>query len=215
MTSDQNDQNAEVIELPLTPQDEADLEALHGEEPIEIPAPSFHPILQVWKEVLSNSEAERVLRIEADWAVRVCGTYAEMTFAKIERFRTLYFDLIDEMRAVLHYEIESDEDCMKPATPAEDLEHNIHHYKNVLRDWQLTLLQHQLDWRPTHDDAAEILAAIGEAQRMFFGAGGEGGLMSHLQFIGFGEVWSETDHEDLQQAILEFRQTYDGEGDDE
>jgi hypothetical protein len=148
----------------------------------EANAPTYHAILEVWREVLKPAQTERTKRISPQWANRICTTYREINFADMLEFRERYFDKIEELLGILLTEIETDDESLNVTSPEEDVEHNAHHYLNVLTNWQKAFLQWELDWRPDYEDAAVELGAISEVHRMFFDQNGLTALLDQIKF---------------------------------
>ena len=179
--------------LELTDQDVADLQAL-GVSADDLP--NFHPILEVWREVLKPIDSERAERVTPGFAQRICSTYRGIEFADMEAYRDRYFDKLETMRARLLEEIESDEDCLKPSTPAEDVEHNSGHYRSLIFDWNLQILEWEMAWECTAPDAAIELAALSEVQKQFFS---NIGLVEYLDKISF--QFTDADRQALAEAL--------------
>lgn len=204
MTS--NDEYTEHIEtaddVVLTEKDQADLDKLLAGANEE--EPEYHTVLRAWQEILKEENfTASSQEITARWATEVCGKYVGVTFADMPSHRDLYFDLIREMRAIVEAEIESDEDCLTHKSLEEDSLENREHYLNILMQWQLSFLEHELNWDCTAADAATRLSSLAEAHGMFFGATG---LTGHLEAIRL--EFTEADQEDLAIALQEFRETY-------
>lgn len=184
-----------VIEF--SDQDKADLEALgipEGE------VPTFHPVLEVWREVLKPAAAEGTKKVTPQWASRMVSTYARLDYADMEDVRDRYFGKLAELSHILDLEIASDENCLSYSTPEEDAEHNSLHYKQLLIDWQRQFLQWELDWACTEESAVAELAAISEAHKMFFS---ETGITAYLDNIKF--QFTEADSNDLAEALNDLR----------
>jgi hypothetical protein len=190
-------ENNERIEY--TDQDQADLDKLYetGE------MPTYHPLLQVWREVLKPAAEEAKSKVTPQWANRITQSYREVNFEDCEYVRDSYFAKIAELAKILDLEIASDDDCLTYDTPEDDVAENSHHYQNLLLQWQLALLKWEMDWECTDLYAGAELAAISEVHKMFFSAEG---LTAHLESIRF--EFTEADQQLLADALLEFR----GEG---
>jgi len=185
-----------IESIELSEKDEADLAQLlaDGAEP------EFHPVLEVWREVLANGPELAKEKVSPQWASKIVGTYQGVNFADMEEVQARYFAKIGELANVLDLEIATDKDCLTYRKPEEDAEENAVHYKNLLRDWQMTFLQWELDWKTTDPQAAVELAAISEVHKMFFG---QTGLTAYLDNIKF--EFNEQDQQDLAEALLELR----------
>lgn len=188
--------NDNVIEF--SPKDIEDLDTLDS---VEVPEPSFHTVLEVWREVLKPAAAEATKRVTPAWASRIVAAFVGVTFADMEIFRDSYFGKLQQLYAILLDEIASDGDCLSYATVEEDATENGHHYKNLLLNWQLAVLQWELDWETTSGDAAVELAAISEVHKMFFS---ENGIVAYLDSINF--EFTEADQAELHAALEELRE---------
>lgn len=195
----------ESVELPLTEQDKADLKTMHAEDALTVlregEEPSFHTVLEVWREVLKPAFAERNNRVTPQWATRICASYKEINYADFAAFKDLYYDRIEELINILVAEIDSDEECLNQETPIEDVAHNAQHYKNIIRDWQVRFLEWELAWSPDHSDAAIQLATISEIHRMILGPEG---LLPFLESIQF--QFSEEDQTWLRDELEAVRE---------
>lgn len=180
--------------LEPTEQDLKDIEDMNA-EPDGKPVP-FYPILKVWREVLKPAAEVGEQRIEPHWAVAICGMYSQMTFADMEDFRSRYFAKIETLREILQKQIDSDEDSLKPETPAEDREHNSAAYKQVITDWQIAFVEWDIEWDPSSPHAAAEHAAMSEVYKMFFA---DDALISYLDNIKM--EFTDDDRQNLQVAL--------------
>lgn len=171
--------------------DESIQELLDGAQ-----APSFHPILQVWREVLAPAKYEMHAKVTPQWATRIVGSYTGLAFSDMETFRDIYFGKIAQLCEVLEAEIATDDECLSYTTPEEDVEHNSEHYRNLLRDWQLAFLEWELDWETTSPEAAIEIAAISEIHKMFFGPTGLTAFLDNIKF-----EFTEADQAELVSAL--------------
>ena len=163
-------------------------------------APSFHPVLEVWREVLRPAATEATTKVTPQWASRIIQSYPQIQFADMNAVRDSYFGKILQLAKVLDLEIEEDDECLGYTTPEEDVEHNAHHYKNLLLNWQLAFLQWELDWDCTDDHAAVELAAISEVHKMFFGQNGITAFLDNIKF-----EFTESDSAYLAEALQELK----------
>lgn len=185
----------------LSEQDIADLEKLNeGFESGEIPTPTYHTILHVWREILAPIDTERSKAPTARWCSTMLGRYSGLTFADMGVVQDLYFSRLDQLRNQLLDEIAEDDECLNYTTAEEDVEHNGHHYQNLLLNWQKSVLQWELEWAHDDETAAAQLAAMGEVHQMFFG---QTGLVALLDQIGF--ELTESDTEVMHTALDELR----------
>lgn len=166
----------------------------------EANAAPYHSILEVWREVLKPARTERLAKITPQWANRICTTYREVNFDDMLEFRDRYFDKIAELEDILAGEIESDDECLNVTKPEEDVEHNSHHYLNVLTNWQKTFLTWELEWDCADTDASIELAAISEVHRMFFDQNGITALLDQIKF-----EFSDNDRDLLAAELQELR----------
>lgn len=177
----EHDDNIEGL---LTAQDRADLAELDKglAAPAVDPEVSFHPILQVWREILKPARDELGKRITPQWASRIVASYQDVAFADMVDMRDRYYGKILELLDVLEAEIATDGDCLSYTTPEDDVAENSEHYKNLLRDWQLRFLQWELDWDCTDAKAGVELAAISEVHKAFFGQTGLTQFLDNIRF---------------------------------
>lgn len=144
--------------------------------------PSFHPILFVWREVLKNAPAEKEGKVTAAFAHRITSAYREVDYADMLEYSDRYFDKIIELNELLLAEIATDDQCLTYTSAEEDVEHNGHHYKQLLLDWQKLVVVWENNWDCTASDAGIELAAISEVHKMFFGQTGIVGYLQNIQF---------------------------------
>jgi hypothetical protein len=176
----------------LSDQDVADLAQLDAEPAGEPGEVNYHPILQVWREILKPAYDELGARITPQWASRIVASYQSVQFYDMVEMRDRYYGKIIELLEILNEEIASDDDCLSYTTPEEDVAENGQHYKNLLRDWQLRFLQWELNWDCLDPAAGVELAAISEVHKAFFG---ETGLTQFLDNIRF--EYTEADQAEL------------------
>lgn len=162
--------------------------------------PTFHPILEVWKAVLSPARHEVIEKVSPREATRIVSAYVGLAFGDMVEFRRRFYEKIFQLLDILEMEIDSDDECLNARTPEEDVEQNSHHYKNLLMLWQQSLLQWELDWDTTDPYAGAEIAAMSEVHKMFFG---ETGLVAYLDNIKF--EFTEADQAEL-AAVLEEQQ---------
>jgi hypothetical protein len=164
--------------------------------------PPYNPILRIWLELLKPVEDLKDAKVTPQWANRICTTYTGMYFSSIDDFRDLYYVKMAQLIAVLQFEIDSDAECLRKATPEEDVEENTGHYLNILMGWQLCFLDWELQWDCNSLIAAAELAAISELHRMFFDQTGVAALLDNIKFVvtdADREVWAEA-LEDLKNS---------------
>lgn len=159
-------------------------------------APSYHPILQVWSEVLSNADAELNAAITPQWASRITASYREINFADMPAFRDALFSKLVHYHQIVVAEIETDDECLNMLSPEDDVEHNAGHYRNILRDWQLALLDWEMAWDCTAANAAIELAALSELHKMIFGETGITGFLDNIKF-----EFTEADQREMAEAL--------------
>lgn len=188
--------------IEFSEQDVADL-AMLGALPEGTEVPSYHPILEVWRELLKPATELAAERVTPQYASRIVASYAGITFADMPEVQARYYGKIVELLEILDFEIGTDAECLTYATPEEDVEHNGHHYKNLLLNWQLAFLSWELTWDCTDPAAAIELVAISEVHKMFFGPTG---LTQFLDNIRFNEIYTEDDQAILTAALEELRE---------
>lgn len=181
----------------LSDEDQRDLSQLYNEPEV----PEFHPVLEVWREVLKPIATSRLEPVSPQWANRICGAYREINYADMVRYRENYFDKLEDIAGILAEEIATDPDCLTYRDPAEDAKENALHYKNLLLCWQQAILQWELDWDTEDPDAAIEAAAISEVHKLVLG---EQGICAYLDTIGF--EYTEADQNLLAEALNEQRE---------
>jgi hypothetical protein len=194
----------ERIEAP-TELDEAEIQAMYNEPDGVSGAdePQFHTVLEVWREVLRPVSKEKHARITPAWANRITSSYRELDFADMRAFQEIYYDLHLELLGIVHAEIATDSDCLSYTTPEEDAAENAGHYRQVLIDWQTSILRRELAWECDSETAAVELAAISEIHKFYFGAPNQQGLTAYLENIKL--EYTEADQLELRRALDEVR----------
>lgn len=196
-----NDKPSEHIEF--SDKDREDLAALGvttGDEP------QFHPILQVFREVLKPARSEKDTKVTPQYANRIVQSYKGIDFADMNLFRDTYYDKIIELEEILLEVIASDDQCLLPTTPEEDKAENSKHYKTLLLEWQKAFMRWEVEWDTAAPDAAVQLGAIGEVHKMFFS---QDGITAYLQNIQF--EFTEQDQAEVQAELEAIRTGGDGE----
>jgi hypothetical protein len=150
-------------------------------------APEFHPILEVWREVLKPAHAEATQPVTPQWANKILATYQRLAYDDMIEVRDRYFGKLFALEDILKDEIESDEDCLTYTSPEEDVEHNSVHYRNLLQNWQLLFLDWEMNWDCMDPSAAAEIAAIGEVYNIIFGNTGITAFLDNIRFE-FGEA---------------------------
>lgn len=163
-------------------------------------AMTYHPILQVWKEILAGSAQARKERVSPQAAVRLVGRYHDFSFSDIPDYLDLFYMRIDQMADLLSAEVEDDPEYTSYTSPEEDRENNATHYLNVIFGWQKLLLGWELDWDVLDHEAAIQLAVMAEVHQMFFG---DTGLITLLEQIGFD--FNDTHQEQLREELNALR----------
>lgn len=193
---------SDETQVELTEQDEADIHRLYS-EPDGVEEPTFHPVLKVWKEVLAVAESERATPISPQWATKIISSYPGLTFAGCATVHERYFAKLIQLRDILSMVIDGDDECLNYDTPEEDVEHNSHHYKDVLTMWQMAVLQWELEWDCTDPHAAIELAAISEVHKIFFGDAHRPGMTAYLDNIQF--QFTDSDQAELVEALEQLK----------
>lgn len=166
----------------------------------------FTPIINVWAEVIKSSKEVRKEKINPQWAERVTSAHRQVFYQDMPEYRDLFYDKIDQLAEALQAEIDTDDECLNYTTAEEDLEHNLHHYINVLFSWQKVILSWELDWDCTSASAAVDLASIIEVHKMFFG---ETGLVTLLDQIKF--EFTESLQEQLYKELEELKENWNAD----
>lgn len=189
----------ETIELSY--QDQQDLAKLDAGGDVPIPEDvEFHPILQVWREILKPARTEATKKITPQWASRIVASYQDVSFAEMKEFQTRYYSKIIELLELLEAEIDSDSDCLTYGSPEEDAAENHGHYISLLRDWQVKFLTWELEWDCEDPHAGVELAAISETHKAFFGQTGVTQFLENIRL-----EMTEDDQNEVATALEELR----------
>lgn len=192
--------NDNVIEGQFTERDREDLDKLESAADVA----TYNAILKVWLKVLEPAEEGLANDpITPMWANKITSSYREVNFGDMGTVKEKYYAKLIELRDVLQAEIDTDDECFNVTSTEEDLEHNGHHYLNVLRNWQLTILGWEMAWDYADPAAGAEIAAISEVQQMFFGSPQREGLTAYLESIKF--EFTDSDREELATALEDFR----------
>jgi len=146
--------------------------------------------------VLRPAASEQTKRITPQWATRVVNTYHGITYADMPAFRELYFGRILHLASILDDEIATDDECLKLTSAEEDVEHNVHHYLNVLFAWQMQFMQWEIEWDAESPTAAVEVAALAEVHKMFFDPQGLTALLDQINF-----QFTDTDRDTLGELL--------------
>ena len=187
----------ETIEL--SDQDREDLAKL-DDGVTAVPDPTYHPVLQVWREILKPARDELDSKITPQWASRIVQSYQDVGYNDMPAMRDRYYGKILELLYILETEIASDDECLNYSTPEEDVLENRAHYFNLLRDWQLQFLRWELSWDCTDPHAGVELAAVSEVHKAFFG---QTGVTQYLENIKL--ELTPADQDELAAALEELR----------
>lgn len=172
--------------------------------------PSFHTVLEVWRETLRPAGDLRGEKVTPQYASRMLASYNGLTFKDMPALQDRYYSKILELLDVLDTLIADDPDCLTYTNAEDDAENNGRHYKRLLTEWQLMFLYWELDWDTTAKDAAIELTALSEVHKAFFGPTG---LTQFLESIPF--EMTEADGEEINAAFDELREGYAKGGDGE
>lgn len=163
----------------------------------------YRSILEVWSKLFEPLEEMRKDPVTPNWAIRITSHYGNIELREMENFRDRYFHVALEMAAILQATIDANEDCLKVYSAEEDRDLNGGLYFQVLVDWQLNLLQHELEWDCISKSAGVDIAVMGEIHNLLFG---DMGLAGHLNSINY--ELSDDDQQNMAQALNEAREAY-------
>ncbi len=143
---------------------------------------AYRPILELWREILKPAATERDEKITPQWAHKIISKYPHINYDDMPDYRDLFYTRLQVFNDIVLAEIETDDECLRHTSAEEDVEHNSHHYLNILVNWQKALLSWELEWDCTHEDAAIDVAATTEIARMFFDSTGIAALLDQINF---------------------------------
>lgn len=176
----------------LTDQDKADLASLDAlTEEV-----AYHPILQVWREILKPAATEALKKPTPQYASRLVASYNHLTYADVAVVHERYYAKILELAAMVDDVIAHDPDCLTYGSPEEDVVENGRHYKDLLRDWQVRFMEWELAWDTTQPDAVIELAAISEVHKAFFGQTGITQFLDNIKL-----EYTEADQAELAELL--------------
>lgn len=182
--------NAEVIEFPT------DFEMPDG-----VDLPTWHSVLEVWQKVLTDGCKDKAAKVTPQWANRIVTTYPEIKYSDMVVFRDTYYGIVEELLNIVNLEIDTDDECLNAASPEEDVELNSLHYKNILIDWQKSMLLHEMEWDCLDKNAAIVIGALAEVHKATFGPQG---ITAYLDNVGF--QFDEEDQENLAEELALLRE---------
>lgn len=150
----------------------------------EVPQPSYHTLLEVWRAVLEPARDGSMddETISPQWATKIVSTYQGLTYQDTPAVHRGVFTMADEMGTILDEIIDSDPNCLKRTEPDLDATENAQHYLDLITKWQVYMLLQELAWDPSAPDAAVQIAIMSEVHQMFLGPNG---LVNHLDQIKF------------------------------
>jgi hypothetical protein len=171
----------------------------------EKPEQPYHTLFEVWRAVLEPARNGGLVAepVTPRWATKIVNTYHGLSYADTHKVHVLLFDMVDRMAHVLDEVIAEHPKCLSPTDAAEDVEENSETYLDLLIRWQTEVLQRELEWRATDDDAAVMVAVLSEVHTMFFG---DTGLSAHLDSIKF--EFTEADQQTMHDALEQTRNEY-------
>lgn len=183
----------EEIEVPEDM--DGELRDLLDQEP-----PEFHTILEVWREVLKTAPDEADKPVTPAWANRIQSAFPQIKIQDMNAYRDMYYGIVEDMRQIVEFEISTDEAALEHNTAEDDRTFNAAHYKNVIRDWQLLILNWEISFDCTDEDAHIQIAAYSEAHKMFLG---QQGLLSFLEQIQF--EFTDEDRAEMHETLEELK----------
>lgn len=173
-----------------------DIPADLPEEAPATPEAPYQPIIKVFREVLKPSVEESKKEPTPNWCIQMIGSYPGITYADMPDVQTRFYVIIDELKAVVEYEISEKPDCLSFGDAKTDMSENRTLYLNLLLKWQEVLLSHELEWDASAPWAAAEVAAISEVHKMFFS---QNGITAFLHQAGF--EFTEADQSDIAEAL--------------
>jgi len=184
-------ENTENVEMSAA--DEADLQLL-----LENPPPAKRTLLETWRLLLANMEASAKERVSPGLANRIVSTWPKLSFQDVPRYYELYYELMLEMRELLHTEISVDPDALKNVD--DDAVDNAGRYRNLLLCWNVAVVRWEHEWDAADPESHILLAAIADATQFYIG---QQGIVAHLDQIGF--ALDEADQQALAAQLAEIK----------
>ena len=139
-------------------------------------------LLEMWDQLLTDGLAAREARVSMSDAYRLLNDQPGLVNVRtLGLFQEHYYELIEQARDIVRFEIDSDPDSLK-VDPSEDAEKNKHHYLNIIVNWNSMFRLNDEEWSYDQENADVRLAA---ATAVAAAIVGQQGLFGHLQHIGF------------------------------
>ena len=156
--------------------------------------PTKRTLLETWRIVMGD--VENAMLEKPGWHIcaRIIRDYPGASLKDVLVYHKLFHEKLLEMRDILDFVIASDPGCYKRVD--DDMEENEHLYLSLLELWQQQLVQWELNWHPSYDDALMDMAASADAGNFFLGSKG---LIAHLDPAGF--VLNEADADSVFAAV--------------
>jgi hypothetical protein len=187
-------------DIQLSDQDQVDLALLNA-----VDEPLGRTVLEIWTEVLGNTEKMAQKRIEPGYASYVLKSWPQLvTIETLPAYYEIFHDLLLVYRADLEEQIRLHPDALQNigAVGDEDSDAiaNRDIYVELMFQWNLTTARLEEEWDVLAADAAPRLAAMADAQAYITGGTG---IMQALTAQQVGFVWSNEDQEALIQRVVD------------
>ena len=155
-----------------TTQDEVDIALMNAiEQPLD------RTVLEIWKSILDNTEAQAQTRIEPGFASYVLKSWPTLvTIKTLPSYYALFHTILIQYRDVLDEQLRLHPDALSWTAPVGDPESdaikNREIYSELLFQWNLVTAIVERAWDVTAPDSAERLAAMADAQAYITGGTG-------------------------------------------
>jgi hypothetical protein len=168
----------DLVDSPLTEQDEADLDLLNDGDSGKL----NHTLLEMWRSILGNVEAVSAQKVTPAIANRIVNAWPKLSFADVADYHATYHAFLLELRDILDEVIASDPKCLTRTGEDEDSDAvaNRGLYIELLFRWQERIMLWDAAWDCTSPQAGVLLAAIADATSFSVGSNG---LVAHLDQI--------------------------------
>ncbi|USH45491.1 hypothetical protein SEA_DOTI_44 [Microbacterium phage DoTi] len=180
----------------LTEQDQADLAQLAA-EPLEI------TVLETWESVLSNIEQMENEKIEPSYAVNIVGKWPKLDYGDVPHFYKLFNEYLKRYRAVLEEQLRLHPDAKdntgELGTEESDAVANRDIYIELMFGWNVVTAELEHEWDALDVDAAEKIAAMGEAQLFVTGPQG---MLQALTAPNVGFQWTNEEQIALTERVV-------------
>lgn len=157
---------------------------------------TYRPVLALWSGILSEVDNPKFNKIDIGWAHRMVERHSQIKFSDLPELNSNFRSKLVVLRDALEEVIKENPDHLTVENQQEDAEKNTALYFDLLKKWQIQLLNWELAWDPMDPNAAIEIAAISDTHTMIFG---HTGITSLLDAIGY--ITTDAQQQELVDAL--------------